>query len=137
MGKHVVASVGEIAPGGRKLVELEGRPIVVFNLSGEYFALLNRCPHQGGSLYHGRLTGLVQSDEPGCYRYSRRGEIVRCPWHAWEFDIRTGKSWCDPEKVKARRFGVSVEKGAKLIEGPYVAETFKVSVESDYVVVEA
>jgi len=35
-----------------------------------------------------------------------------------------GKSWCDPDKVKARRFGVSVEKGAKLIEGPYVAETF-------------
>ena len=65
MGKHVVATVGEIAPGGRKLVEVEGRPIVIFNLSGEYFALLNRCPHQGGSLYHGKLTGLVQSDQPG------------------------------------------------------------------------
>ena len=39
--------------------------------------------------------------------------------------------------MKARRFGVSVEKGAKLIEGPYVAETFRVSVENDYVVVEA
>ncbi|MEA2978733.1 MAG: hypothetical protein QOF09_556, partial [Alphaproteobacteria bacterium] len=47
------------------------------------------------------------------------------------------KSWCDPEKVKARRFGVSVEKGARLVEGPYVAETFRVSVENDYVVVEA
>ncbi len=46
------------------------------------------------------------------------------------------QSWCDPDKVKARRFGVSVEKGAKLIEGPYVAETFRVSVENDYVGVE-
>jgi nitrite reductase/ring-hydroxylating ferredoxin subunit len=136
MGKHVVASVEEIEPGGRKLVELEGRPIVVFNLSGEYFALLNRCPHQGGSLCHGKLTGLVLSDEPGEYNYSRRGEIIRCPWHAWEFDIRTGKSWCDPRKVRVKNFPVSVEPGARLVEGPYVAETFRVSVEANYVVVE-
>ena len=132
-----MAAVSEIPPGGRKLVDASGRAIVVFNLGGEFFALANTCPHRGGSLCHGRLTGLVESDEPGEYRYSRRGEIIRCPWHSWEFDIRTGKSWCDPEKVQARRYGVSVEKGAKLIEGPYVAETFRVSVENDYIVVEA
>jgi 3-phenylpropionate/trans-cinnamate dioxygenase ferredoxin subunit len=134
--KHVVAAVSEIPPGGRKLVEAAGRAIVVFNLGGEFFALANRCPHRGGSLCHGRLTGLVQSDEPGHYDYSRRGEIIRCPWHAWEFDIRTGKSWCDPARVRARNFAVSVEKGAALVEGPYVAETFQVEVEDDYVVVE-
>ena len=90
----------------------------MFNLGGEFFALSNRCPHHGGSLCEGNLTGLVLSAEPGQYNYIRRGEIIRCPWHSWEFDIRTGKSWCDPDKVKARRFGVSVEKGAKLVEGP-------------------
>ena len=116
---------------------MNGRAVVVFNLAGEFFALNNRCPHKGGSLCDGVTTGLIESSEPGDYRYTRRGEIIRCPWHAWEFDIRTGKSWCDPDKIKARRFGVSVEKGAKLIEGPYVAETFKVSIENDYVVVEA
>jgi nitrite reductase/ring-hydroxylating ferredoxin subunit len=136
MGKHVVASVGEIAPGGRKLVELEGRPIVVFNLSGDYFALLNRCPHQGGSLYHGTLTGLFDSSRPGRYSYCRPGEIVRCPWHAWEFDIRTGKSWCEPHRIRVRNYPVSVERGGYLIEGPYVAQTFPVSVEQEYVIVE-
>ena len=135
--KHVVAAVSEIPPGGRKLVRADGRAIVVFNLGGEFFALANRCPHRGGNLSKGLLTGLVLSGEPGEYEYIRQGEIIRCPWHNWEFDVRTGKSWCDPDKVKARRFGVSVEKGAKLIEGPYVAETFRVSVENDYVVVEA
>jgi nitrite reductase/ring-hydroxylating ferredoxin subunit len=135
--KYVVAAVGEIPPGCRKLVNAAGRDIVIFNLGGQFFALANRCPHRGGSLCHGRVTGLVESDAPGEYRYSRRGEIVRCPWHAWEFDIRTGKSWCDPERVRARNFAVSVEKGAKLIEGPYRAETFPVRVEDDYVVVEA
>ena len=99
--KHVVAAASEIPPGGRKLVSADGRAIVVFNLGGEFFALSNRCPHRGGSLCQGNLTGLVLSDEPGHYNYIRRGEIIRCPWHSWEFDIRTGKSWCDPEKVKA------------------------------------
>jgi nitrite reductase/ring-hydroxylating ferredoxin subunit len=135
--KHVVASVDEIPPGGRKLVDADGRAIVVFNLGGEFFALSNRCPHRGGSLCQGILTGLVLSDDPGVYNYVRLGEIIRCPWHAWEFDIRTGKSWCDPQRIRARKYAVSVENGARLVEGPYVAETFPVRVENDYVVVEA
>ncbi|HEV8638476.1 MAG TPA: Rieske 2Fe-2S domain-containing protein, partial [Chloroflexota bacterium] len=48
--KHVVAAVDEIPPGGRKIVEVAGRSIGVFNLGGEFFALRNRCPHQGGPL---------------------------------------------------------------------------------------
>jgi nitrite reductase/ring-hydroxylating ferredoxin subunit len=137
MAKNVVAHVRDILPGGRGLFEIGGRTIVVFNLRGEFFALLNRCPHSGGPLAQGHLTGLVQSDEPGCYKYSRRGEIIRCPWHSWEFDIRTGKSWCDPSRVRARTYAVSVESGASLVEGPYKAETFPVTVEDEYVVVEA
>ena len=135
--KHVVAAVSEIPPGGRKLVTADGRAIVVFNVGGEFFALSNRCPHRGGNLSKGLLTGLVLSDEPGHYNYVRRGEIIRCPWHSWEFDIRTGKSWCDPSRVRARTYAVSVESGASLVEGPYKAETFPVTVENEYVVVEA
>jgi nitrite reductase/ring-hydroxylating ferredoxin subunit len=137
MAKHVVAPVDAIPPGGRKLVTLNGRAVVVFNLGGEFFALNNRCPHRGGSLAHGKLTGLVQSKEPGDYQYTRRGEIIRCPWHSWEFDIRTGQSWCDPKRLRVRNYAVSVEPGAAVVQGPYVAETFPVSVENDYVVVEA
>ncbi len=96
MAKHVVAAVGDIPPGNRKLAQVNGRAIVVFNLGGEFFALNNRCPHRGGSLCQGKQTGLVESDGAGQYRYSRPGEIIRCPWHGWEFDIRTGQSWCDP-----------------------------------------
>jgi 3-phenylpropionate/trans-cinnamate dioxygenase ferredoxin subunit len=136
MAKFVVAAVAEVAPGARKLVEVKGRPIVLFNLGGEFFALSNRCPHRGGSLCHGRQVGLVQSSEPGLYQQTRKGEFIRCPWHAWEFDIRTGKSWCDPDKLHIRHFPVSVAAGAQVVEGPYVAETFPVRVEDDYVVVE-
>ena len=83
MAKHVVAAVGDIPPGTRRLAQVNGRAIVVFNLGGEFFALSNRCPHRGGSLAHGIQTGLVQSQMPGCYDYSRVGEMVKCPWHGW------------------------------------------------------
>ena len=135
MARHVVAPVDDIPPGGRKLVEVNGRAVVVFNLNGEFFALNNRCPHRGGSLSQGVTTSVVESAEPGEYRTSRPGEIIRCPWHSWEFDIRTGKSWCDPRRVQVRRFEVNVEAGARLVEGPYVAETFPVSIEDEYLVV--
>ncbi len=136
MARHVVATVQEIPEGGRKLVTVRGRPITIFNVKGEYFALFDRCPHEGGSLCRGKITGLVQSDGPGHYELTRKGEIIRCPWHGWEFDLRTGKSWCDPRRTRVRSYAASVEAGATLIEGPYVAETFEVTVEDDYIVLE-
>ena len=136
MSKHVVARAAEIPPGGRKLVTVRGRPIAVFNLGGTFYGLLNRCPHQGGPMCEGVLTGLIESDTPGEYRFSRGGEVLRCPWHGWEFDIRTGRSWCDPEKVTLRNYTVEVTRGRQVMEGPYVAETIPVTVEEDYVVVE-
>jgi nitrite reductase/ring-hydroxylating ferredoxin subunit len=135
MARHVVARAREIPSGGRKLVEVKGRPIVLFNLGGEFFALLNRCPHQGGSLCDGRLTGLVTSAEPGNYAYTREGEVIRCPWHAWEFDIRTGRSFCDPIRLGVRSYPASREPGAPP-EGLLAAETYPVSTEEDLVLVE-
>lgn len=136
MSKHVVAAVRDIPPGARKLVTVKGRPIAVFNIGGEFFGVLNRCPHQGGSLAEGTLCGLVEADEPGQYRYSRAGEILRCPWHGWEFDLRTGQSWCEPGRITVRSYPVEVAPGGSVVQGPYVAETFPVTVEEQYVVVE-
>ena len=108
MAKHVVAAVGDIPPGTRKLTQVNGRAIVVFNLGGEFFALNNRCPHRGGSLAHGIQTAVVESKVPGEYLCSRPGEMVKCPWHGWEFDIRSGKSWCDPTRMRIRQYTVTV-----------------------------
>ncbi|MEZ5934477.1 MAG: Rieske (2Fe-2S) protein [Alphaproteobacteria bacterium] len=136
MERHVVAKAGDIPPGERKLVTVRGREIALFNVDGDYLAILNRCPHQGGSLCRGKLVGLVEADGPGTYRYQRKGEIVRCPWHGWEFDLRTGKSYCDPARTWVTSYATSVERGAHMQEGPFVAETFEVKVEEDYVVIE-
>ncbi|MBV8616719.1 MAG: Rieske (2Fe-2S) protein [Acetobacteraceae bacterium] len=136
MSRHVVAAVGEIAPGACKIVSVRGREIGVFFVNGEYFALFNRCPHEGAALCRGRLFAAMEADRPGQYRLARRGEMLRCPWHGWAFDIRTGQSWCEPDGAKARTYNVSVEPGETLAKGPFVAETVPVSVERDYVVVE-
>jgi 3-phenylpropionate/trans-cinnamate dioxygenase ferredoxin subunit len=134
--KHVVAAVHELPAGSRKAVTIKGRPIVVFNLHGEFFGLLNRCPHQGAPLSEGFLGGLLQGEEPGKVYCTRLGEIIRCPWHGWEFDVRTGQSWCDPARIHARSYPVSVARGPQLVKGPYVAETVPVTVEAEYVVIE-
>jgi 3-phenylpropionate/trans-cinnamate dioxygenase ferredoxin subunit len=136
MPRHVVARAAELPPGERKLVHVGTRDIVIFNVAGELFALSDKCPHRGASLSKGKLTGVVTSPEPGAYAFSRPGEILRCPWHGWEFDVRTGKSWCDPRRMRLANFTVSVEAGARLGDGPFLAETFPVTREVDYVVVE-
>jgi 3-phenylpropionate/trans-cinnamate dioxygenase ferredoxin subunit len=136
MARHVVAAVAEVPPGTRRRVLLKGHAVALFNLGGEFFALLDKCPHQGASLHEGRLGSLVESTGPGDYRTSREGEILRCPWHAWAFDIRTGQSWCDPGRIRARSFPADVIPGSTLCEGPYVATTLPVHVEEDYVVIE-
>jgi nitrite reductase/ring-hydroxylating ferredoxin subunit len=145
MPKHVVAAVDEIPPGERKIVEIAGRSIGVFNLGGEFFALRNRCPHQGGPLCLGKQSGFIQSTGPGEYEYSRKSEILKCPWHGWEFDIRTGQSWFDPARVRVRQYDVTVAPAAVLDReapapglepGPYIAETYPVTVEQQFLVID-
>jgi 3-phenylpropionate/trans-cinnamate dioxygenase ferredoxin subunit len=136
MPKHVVAEVADIPAGGRKVVSVKGRPVVIFNLDGEFFGLLDRCPHQSAELSRGISTGIATSDEPGLATCSRPGEFIRCPWHGWEFDIRTGQSWTDPSRIKARPFNVNVEAGCTLVQGPFKAETVDVQVDGEYVVVD-
>ena len=136
MTRHVVARADEIKPGERKLVRLGRRELGIYNVGGEFYALANYCPHAGGSLCDGLVTGLVLSDGPGDYRLVREGEFVRCPLHGWEFDIRTGQSFCDPKSTKVRRYDVALSHGDELAKGPFVAESFEVQQDADYLVVD-
>src|SRR4051794_17268539 len=147
MTRHVVATVEEIPPGQRKIIDVRGRSIGIFNVDGQFFALRNRCPHQGGPLCLGPLEGLVQSTGPGDYTISRPGEVLRCPWHGWEFDIRTGQSWFDPARVRVRRYEVIVESAGVTGDsrmsrrpqrelGPYMAETYATAIEQSRVIVD-
>ncbi|MGD0105835.1 MAG: Rieske (2Fe-2S) protein [Rhodopila sp.] len=135
MTRHVVAGVEEIPPGSRKIVTIKGREIGIFRIGDDFYGLINRCPHQGAPLCRGEIVSRLVAPAPGDYRLTRSGEMIRCPWHCWEFDIRTGQSLCDPKSVQARAFDVAVEQGKALVEGPFVAEAVQVTVEESYVVV--
>jgi 3-phenylpropionate/trans-cinnamate dioxygenase ferredoxin subunit len=107
--KFVVGKAEEIPPGSRKIVRVAGRSIGVFNVGGEFYAIRNRCPHQGAPLCEGKLWGALKSDVPGSFEYNPTKDILACIQHGWEFSVRTGQSWCDPKRLRVRAYKVDVE----------------------------
>ena len=87
-----VADAGAIGPGRAQSFSVGRYEIAVFNVDGEFFALENACPHQGGPIADGAL----------------EGPIVTCPWHAWCFDVRSGKMTLG-DFATIPRFGVRSE----------------------------
>ncbi|WP_320669526.1 Rieske (2Fe-2S) protein [Patulibacter defluvii] len=152
MSRHVVGTVADVPEGGCRIVEVAGRSIGIYRIGDEFFGLRNRCPHQGGPLCAGKRFGALRASQPGDYEYTREGEFARCPWHGWEFDIRTGQSWFDPQRTRVKAYAVEVESvsgpsagDASTVArvrpgtvgpdgrtaGPYVAETFAVTVDDE------
>ena len=109
MARHVICRVDELPPGQHRIVSVQGRSIGVYNVNGAFHALLNRCPHRAAPLCKGVVTGLITSPAQYQRELTRDGEIVRCPWHGWEFDITDGRSVFNPHRVRARSYDVFVE----------------------------
>jgi 3-phenylpropionate/trans-cinnamate dioxygenase ferredoxin subunit len=76
----MVATRAELPPGGKKLVEVDGRAIAVFNVDGVFHAIDDVCTHDGGPLAEGELIGCE----------------IQCPRHGARFDVRTGRPLCLP-----------------------------------------
>ncbi len=115
MSGIVVGKAAEIPPGERKIVvPFRGRAgIGIFNVRGQFYALRNICPHKRGPLCTGEVAGHSRSSAPpsvtgGFVDYERDGEILRCPWHAWQFDIATGECLVDPT-VRVKTYPVIVD----------------------------
>ena len=109
----VVAKAADLPPGKRVIVNVNGHGIGVFNVGGDYYALLNRCPHRSGPLCMGRVRPLVVAAGIGQLDYEREGEILKCPWHQWEFDIRTGEALYDP-RLRVRTYE-AVQEGDEVV----------------------
>lgn len=102
-----VARASEIPFGERRFVEVKGHTIGVFNVNGEFIAVLNLCPHELAPVCKGRVGGTTLPSPPGQFCWGREGEILACPWHGWEFDLLTGKALAD-QRVRLRRYPVTV-----------------------------
>ncbi len=106
----LVCAAEDVSPGERVVRRVDGLSVGVFNVHGRYYALHNRCPHAGGALCRGPVAGTTASTPGFDYAYEREGEILRCAWHGWEFEIETGRSLVDP-RIRARTFPVELEDG--------------------------
>jgi nitrite reductase/ring-hydroxylating ferredoxin subunit len=102
MSKFVrMATLSELPVGGTKEVEFEGRVYALFNVEGEISVIDGICPHQGGPLVDGSLEGTT----------------VTCPWHGWQFDVRSGRSPLGP-KIKQAVFEVRIDGEDVLVAVP-------------------
>ncbi len=102
-----VARASAIPPGERQFVEVKGHSVAIFNVGGEFIAVLNLCPHELAPVCRGRVGGTTLPSPPGEYRWGREGEILACPWHGWEFDLLSGKALTDA-RVRLRRYPTTV-----------------------------
>lgn len=90
-----VAETVEIPAGTAKAFLSGGHEVAIFNVDGEFYALANTCPHQGGPIADGFLEGA----------------LITCPWHAWCFDVRTGKMTLG-DFARIERFALRRDGGA-------------------------
>lgn len=105
MSEYVkIATVGEVPPNGRKLVEVDGVRIALFNLNGDYYAIEDVCTHDGGPLVEGEIIN---------------GHEVKCPRHGARFDIRTGAALSLPAFEPTTAYDVYIQGDDLLIESPF------------------
>lgn len=110
---YEIAAVEELSEeGSRVIAEIRGREVAVFNVGGEYHAMLNYCPHASGPLCDGPTTGRFEADpDSGRMTYDDEERYVQCPWHDWKFDITTGKN-VHSNRYAVPTFETSVEDGS-------------------------
>jgi len=106
-----VCGATELAPGQRRAVEVGRRSICVLNSGGRFFAVRNRCPHQGSQLCFGTVGGTMLPSRPHQLVFGLEGQVLRCAWHAWEFDLETGRSLFDPEGKRVKVYPAGVDDG--------------------------
>jgi nitrite reductase (NADH) small subunit len=117
-----VGAATDFADPGRKIVGFEGFEVALFRLEGEFFAYLNLCPHMGGPACQGKMIAKVEEiiaedrTSKGMAFSKTRMHVV-CPWHGYEFDIRTG---VHPGNARARlrKINVAVADGEVIISLP-------------------
>lgn len=114
---HEIGTVSDFRPGQPHRVNAAGRNLVVVRKDDAFFVFKDHCPHQGAPLSSGVVDGTPEPCLPGEeIRLHRIGEILICPWHGWEFDLRSGLSLADSRRGRLSRYTVRVEDERVIVE---------------------
>lgn len=95
--KHHVGPGSDLEIGESLLVEINGVEVAIYHTENGFFAMSNYCVHQGGPMCEGPVTGTVSQDSSGELTYDANQEVVKCPWHGWEFDLESGEHLSRPQ----------------------------------------
>ena len=117
-----IGSASEFADPGRKIVGFGNFEVGVFKLDGEFYAYLNLCPHMGGPVCQGKMIAKVEeiiADDRTSrgMAFSKTKLHVVCPWHAFEFDIRTGVHPGNA-RMRLRKINVALSGGDVIVTVP-------------------
>jgi nitrite reductase/ring-hydroxylating ferredoxin subunit len=116
VAKVRVLARADISPGEVKTCFVDRRRVaLVCTERDELYALADYCPHQQAPLAGGRLDYMTDAEDVGAYRLTAK-QVLRCPWHGYEFDLETGCSLADPKRMRVKTYPVTVEDGDIYLE---------------------
>jgi 3-phenylpropionate/trans-cinnamate dioxygenase ferredoxin subunit len=97
---YPVAHTSEFGPGKRRTIVAAGREILIINVGGTYYAVRNRCSHQGGPIGEGPVTRAVFACLESGWdpQVGADQRVLRCPWHGMEYDLSTGAAIGNPTR---------------------------------------
>jgi nitrite reductase/ring-hydroxylating ferredoxin subunit len=110
--EHVIGASEDFPVGEQRVVKVKNIEVGIFNVGGTLHALPNVCPHQYGPLSKGPVGGMMSCNASTNWKFEwgRNGEILICPWHGLEFDIRDGRCLA-PARYSVRPYAIRVVDG--------------------------
>jgi nitrite reductase (NADH) small subunit len=111
--KYHICATQDVPSGEKRPFTVKNIPLLVIHTrKGAFYALYRFCPHQKSDLAAGVLGGLTAASQPGePFQYLREDEILRCPWHGFDYDVTTGACLTMPEKLRVKTYPLTVVDG--------------------------
>lgn len=117
--RHTVCDVSTLETGTIKQATIGRRTILLSRLpNGEIRAFSGKCPHQGADLAYGCISGTTTGTHPNEVAFERPGEILRCPWHGFEFSLIDGEPAVKSSAslpMRLRFFDVEIDDGKVVV----------------------
>jgi len=115
--EHKVGRLDDLPENEGLTLDIGGRPIGIFKVDSKVYAVKNLCPHKRAPLARGTLEGtMLPTPCAGEYQYGMASQVLRCPWHGWEFDIQTGECLFGVSDSRIKTYPVSIREGDVYVE---------------------
>lgn len=113
MSRVWVGTKSEFSGNKLKIVQIGDKKIEIgiYYIDGEFYAWRNVCPHQGAPICQGNISGTRLSSDVYEYIYGCDQQILQCPWHGWEFNLKTGEHLVEGgSRAKLKGYRVEVDR---------------------------